>query len=61
MNRHHSTSPGHRLKPDTGGMSRRAILKSSGALLVSFALDPVDALGQAVATLVGNPPRALDG
>ena len=42
-------------------LSRRALLKGSGALVVSFALAPVDALGQAVATLVGNPSKALDG
>jgi len=41
--------------------SRRAMLKASGALVVSFALAPADAFGQAVATLVGNPPKELDG
>ena len=43
------------------GVSRRAMLKASGALVVSFALAPTDAFGQAVATLVGNPPKELDG
>jgi nicotinate dehydrogenase subunit B len=42
-------------------MSRRAMLKGTGALVVSFALAPADLLGQAVATLVGNPPKELDG
>ena len=46
--------------PDTGGLSRRAMLKASGARVVSFAIDPV-VFGQAVATLVGNPPKELDG
>ena len=41
--------------------SRRALLKSGGALVVSFALAPDDVFGQAVATLVGNPPKELDG
>jgi CO/xanthine dehydrogenase Mo-binding subunit len=43
------------------GLSRRAVLKSGGALVVSFALAPSDVFGQAVATLVGNPPKELDG
>ena len=43
------------------GVTRRALLKRGGALVVSFALAPTDALGQAVATLVGNPPKELDG
>ncbi len=43
------------------GVSRRAMLKASGALVVSFALTPTDVFGQAVATLVGNPPKELDG
>ena len=43
------------------GVSRRAMLKASGALVVSFALVPTDVFGQAVATLVGNPPKELDG
>jgi nicotinate dehydrogenase subunit B len=43
------------------GMTRRALLKTSGALIVSFSFDPVDALGQAVATLVGNPSKDVDG
>jgi len=42
-------------------ISRRTILKASGALIVGFALDPVDAFGQVVATLVGNPSKDLDG
>ena len=42
-------------------ISRRELLKGSGALIVSFALGRGDALGQAVATLVGNPPKELDG
>ena len=42
-------------------MSRRAMLKASGALVVSFALAPTDLSGQAVATLVGNPSRDVDG
>ena len=46
--------------PDTGGLSRRAMLKASGSLVVSFAIEPV-VFGQAVATLVGNPPKELDG
>ena len=37
------------------------MLKASGALVVSFALVPSDVFGQAVATLVGNPPKELDG
>jgi nicotinate dehydrogenase subunit B len=41
-------------------ISRRAMLKASGALVVSFAFEP-SAFGQAVATLVGNPPKELDG
>ena len=36
------------------------MLKASGALVVSFAFEPT-VLAQAVATLVGNPPRELDG
>lgn len=43
------------------GVSRRAMLKASGALVVSFALAPNDVLGQAVATLVGNPSKDVDG
>src|SRR5688572_14511801 len=43
------------------GVSRRAMLKASGALVISFSLAPSDAFGQAVATLVGSPPRELDG
>ena len=48
-------------RPWKEGLSRRAMLKASGALVVSFALEPRPVLGQAVATLVGNPPRDLDG
>src|SRR6187401_1169513 len=43
------------------GVSRRALLKAGGALVVSFTLTPLDLFGQAVATLVGNPPKELDG
>jgi CO/xanthine dehydrogenase Mo-binding subunit len=43
------------------GVSRRAMLKGTGALVVSFALAPADLFGQAVATLVGNPPKEVDG
>ena len=42
-------------------VSRRTMLKAGGALVVSFALDPTDVFGQAVATLVGNPPKDVDG
>jgi CO/xanthine dehydrogenase Mo-binding subunit len=42
-------------------VSRRALLKAGGALVVSFALTPSDLFGQAVATLVGNPPKEVDG
>ena len=45
----------------TAPVSRRAMLKAGGALVVSFALSPSDAFGQAVATLVGSPPKELDG
>ena len=37
------------------------MLKASGALIVSFAIEPADLLGQAVATLVGNPSKDVDG
>ena len=37
------------------------MLKGTSALVVSFALAPADLFGQAVATLVGNPPKELDG
>jgi nicotinate dehydrogenase subunit B len=53
--------------PDSGfgiggsGLSRRALLKASGALVVSFSLDPIDAFAQAVATLVGSPSKEVDG
>ena len=43
------------------GVSRRAVLKGAGALVVSFALAPSDLCGQAVATLVGNPSKDVDG
>jgi nicotinate dehydrogenase subunit B len=42
-------------------LSRRAMLKGSGALIVSFSLAPSDVFGQAVATLVGNPSQDVDG
>jgi nicotinate dehydrogenase subunit B len=42
-------------------ISRRHVLKSGGALVVSFALSPTEIAAQAVATLVGNPPKELDG
>jgi CO/xanthine dehydrogenase Mo-binding subunit len=42
-------------------ISRRSALKSTGALVVSFALAPTNAFGQAVATLVGNPSKDVDG
>jgi nicotinate dehydrogenase subunit B len=42
-------------------ISRRRALKTAGSLVVSFALAPADLFGQAVATLVGNPPKELDG
>ena len=42
-------------------LSRRDLLKSAGALVVSFAIEPSSLFGQAVATLVGNPPKELDG
>jgi CO/xanthine dehydrogenase Mo-binding subunit len=37
------------------------MLKASGALVVGFALAPPDVFGQAVATLVGRPPKDVDG
>ena len=37
------------------------MLKASGALVVSFALTPSEVFAQAVATLVGNPPKDVDG
>src|SRR5688500_15794993 len=40
---------------------RRAMLKASGALIVSFSVTPNDVFGQAVATLVGNPSKDVDG
>ena len=47
--------------PNPDRFSRRALLKGSGALIVSFALTPADVFGQAVATLVGNPSKDVDG
>ena len=46
---------------NTGDVSRRAMLKASGALVVSFTFSPTAVFGQAVATLVGNPPKEVDG
>jgi nicotinate dehydrogenase subunit B len=43
------------------GVSRRAMLKASGALVVTFAITPAETFGQAVATLVGNPSKDVDG
>src|SRR5688500_14776739 len=57
----------HRGRRDSGlgigdlRVSRRAMLKASGALIVTFSITPNDAVGQAVATLVGNPSKDLDG
>jgi CO/xanthine dehydrogenase Mo-binding subunit len=45
----------------TTAISRRQLLKGSGALVVTFALSPGDVFGQAVATLVGNPAKDVDG
>src|SRR5688572_16301818 len=42
-------------------MSRRAMFKGTGPLVVSFTLTSNDLFGQAVATLVGSPPKELDG
>jgi len=42
-------------------MKRRTLLKGSGALIVSFALTRSELFGQAVATLVGNPSKEVDG
>jgi len=42
-------------------VSRRAMLKASGALMVSFSLAPSNVFGQAVATLVGSPSKEVDG
>ena len=49
------------MKPDQRGLSRRELLKGSGALIVSFTLTPPSVFGQAVATLVGNPSKDVDG
>ena len=43
------------------GLSRRTLLKGSGALIVSFTLAPSELFGQAVASLVGNPSKEVDG
>src|SRR5688500_1287786 len=57
----------HRGRRDSGlgigdlRVSRRAMLKASGALIVTFSITPNDAVGQAVATLVGNPSKDVDG
>jgi CO/xanthine dehydrogenase Mo-binding subunit len=45
----------------TTAISRRQLLKGSGALVVTFTLSPGDVFGQAVATLVGNPAKDVDG
>ena len=45
----------------TTTISRRAALKGTGALVVSFALSPGDVSGQAVASLVGSPSNNVDG
>jgi CO/xanthine dehydrogenase Mo-binding subunit len=37
------------------------MLKASGALVVSFSLTPSNVFGQAVASLVGNPSKEVDG
>src|SRR5215203_3253289 len=42
-------------------ITRRDMLKGAGALVVSSAVTPADVFGQAVATLVGSPPKELDG
>ena len=42
-------------------VSRRAMLKAGGSLVVSFTLTPSDVFGQAVASLVGNPSKEVDG
>ncbi|RPI49225.1 MAG: xanthine dehydrogenase family protein molybdopterin-binding subunit, partial [Acidobacteria bacterium] len=55
------TTPKSRVLNFDSGVSRRAMLKASGALVVSFALAPSDVFGQAVATLVGNPSKDVDG
>ena len=57
-----STNPQSQIpNPSRDGVSRRAMLKASGALVVSFALQPASLFAQAVATLVGNPPKEVDG
>ncbi|MCM3881376.1 MAG: molybdopterin-dependent oxidoreductase [Vicinamibacterales bacterium] len=42
-------------------ISRRELLKGSGALIVTFGLAPAESFAQAVATLVGNPSKEVDG
>ena len=42
-------------------LTRRDLFKKSGALVVTFALAPSELFGQAVATLVGNPSKDVDG
>lgn len=42
-------------------ITRRTLLTSGGALIVTFGLAPHDVFGQAVATLVGNPSKDVDG
>ena len=42
-------------------ISRRDVLKGTGALVVSFALTPGEVFGQALATLVGDPSKDVDG
>ena len=56
-----SRAQGLGIRDQKGAVSRRAMLKGAGALVVSFALAPSEAFGQAVATLVGSPPKELDG
>src|SRR4030095_13983712 len=42
-------------------VSRRSMLKAGGPVVVSFAPTPSDVFGQAVASLVGNPSKEVDG
>jgi CO/xanthine dehydrogenase Mo-binding subunit len=42
-------------------LTRRAFLEQGGALVITFGLAPRDVFGQAVATLVGNPSKDVDG
>ncbi len=55
------TTPNPTSPTPNADLSRRALLKATGALVISFSLDPLDAFGQAVATLVGNPSKDVDG